>query len=166
MDHPGNSILVNCATRHQWVRNDGTVASTEIKTIGRGAACDLVLGNASVSTLHARLELADDGYLYVEDAGSRTGTWLQRCQESVRVIRTTLCVGDRISFGDEQVPLERLTSLFPARNNVRLRPGPNPKTPEPSRPVVRPGAPKTGASVARPRRDPVTGNLEKSDPEN
>ena len=138
------------------------MADQIVKTIGRGAACDLVLEDASVSLLHARLSLSEDGYLYVEDAGSDEGTWLERSDRSVRVLRATLCVGDRIRFGSADAPLERLTRLFEAGRNVRLRPRPALKMPEARR--VRP-TPATGMMAPK-RRNPVTGNLEENTREN
>ena len=138
------------------------MADQNVKTIGRGAACDLVLDDASVSLLHARLSLSDDGHLYVEDAGSDEGTWLERSDRSARVLRATLCVGDRIRFGGVEAPLERLTRLFAASQNVRLRPRPALKMPEARR--VRP-APASG-KMAPKRRNPVTGNLEENTREN
>ena len=138
------------------------MADPNVKTIGRGAACDLVLDDPSVSLLHARLSLSRDGYLYVEDAGSDQGTWLERNDRSVRVLRATLCVGDHIRFGGALAPLERLTRLYAASDEVKLRPRPALKMPETRRarpaPVPGPMAPK--------RRNPATGNLEENPREN
>ena len=41
--------------------------------VGRSPSADLALDDPSVSRLHARIEMRDDG-VYVEDLGSRNGT--------------------------------------------------------------------------------------------
>jgi len=137
----------------------------EIRTCGREPSCDLVLENSALSRLHARIELSEDGLVFVHDAGSSNGTFVNRNDSWIRVRRITLCIGDRIRFGDVEVPLARLTAVFGKRANIRLedrrfpvRPG---KTG--SKPVK--GRPDNGASLHKPRRNPVTGKIEER-PEN
>ena len=73
----------------------------KIKTCGRETSCDLVLEQSTVSRLHARIELADDGLVCIQDAGSHNGTFLNRNDTWIRVMRASqLCIGDRIRFGD------------------------------------------------------------------
>jgi DNA-binding NtrC family response regulator len=48
---------------------DGTIR------VGRGSHCDLNLPDRRVSADHARI-VAEDGVLFVEDSGSRNGTWI------------------------------------------------------------------------------------------
>jgi FHA domain/Domain of unknown function (DUF1707) len=64
-------------------------------TIGRDDGCDLVLGDLSVSRLHARLERDGSGWL-LEDLGSTNGTRLNGWRVSGQVpVRS----GDQVSFG-------------------------------------------------------------------
>ncbi|MBT8075450.1 MAG: FHA domain-containing protein, partial [Gammaproteobacteria bacterium] len=83
-----------------------------LKTCGREPSCELVLEHATISRLHARIELADDGLVSVRDAGSQNGTFLNRNDNWIRIKKAVLCIGDRVRFGDVEVPLERLTAVF------------------------------------------------------
>jgi len=91
-----------------------------IKYIGREASCDLALDHSTASRRHASLELREDGSVWVADADSRNGVFLHRNDGWIRVRRATLCVGDRIRFGDCEIPLQQLTALFGKRASVRL----------------------------------------------
>jgi FHA domain/Domain of unknown function (DUF1707) len=64
-------------------------------TIGRDPACDLLIGDLTVSRVHARLERDADGWM-LADLGSTNGTRLNgwRVREPVRVR-----AGDRVCFG-------------------------------------------------------------------
>ncbi|MBV8951904.1 MAG: FHA domain-containing protein, partial [Actinobacteria bacterium] len=65
-------------------------------TVGRGGGCEIVLPDDTyVSQVHARL-FQRDGRTYVEDLGSRNGTYVngQRIEAATRLRR-----GDRIQFG-------------------------------------------------------------------
>jgi FHA domain len=65
-------------------------------TVGRGGGCGIVLPDDHfVSTVHARLFRRGDD-LYVEDLGSRNGTFVNGDQVSVA---TRLRRGDRVQFG-------------------------------------------------------------------
>jgi hypothetical protein len=64
-------------------------------TIGRDDGCDLVLGDLSVSRLHARLERDDAGWL-LEDLSSTNGTRLNGWRVSGQV---PVRAGDQVSFG-------------------------------------------------------------------
>lgn len=96
--------------------------STEkcIKTLGQDESCDITLDDASISEFHARIELANDGRVFVHDTESISGTFLNRNDIWIRVAKVTLCIGDRIRFGNMEVPLERLTSTFGEHSNARL----------------------------------------------
>jgi hypothetical protein len=63
--------------------------------IGRADKCDLVLDDAYVSQMHARIFGKDDG-LMVEDLGSTNGTYVNRSRISSP---TPLHRGDRIKIG-------------------------------------------------------------------
>ncbi len=132
----------------------------EIKTCGRDPSCDLVLEDPALSRLHARIELADDGLVSINDAGSSNGIFLNRNDCWIHVRRVHLCIGDRIRFGDIEVPLERLTAVFGKRANIRL---------EARRFPIRRGkgvaTPLKGqadqeAALHKPRRNPATGKIE------
>jgi pSer/pThr/pTyr-binding forkhead associated (FHA) protein len=132
----------------------------EIRTCGRDPGCDLVLEDSTLSRLHARIELAADGLVSINDAGSSNGTFLNRNDRWIRIRKVTLCIGDRIRFGAIEVPLERLTAVFGKRHTTRLEarrfPARHGKT------VARPLAGQTdhGASLNKPRRNPATGKIE------
>lgn len=63
--------------------------------IGRSEKCNLVLDDAYVSQMHARIFSKDDG-LMVEDLGSTNGTYLNRNRISSP---TQLHRGDRVKIG-------------------------------------------------------------------
>ena len=136
----------------------------QIKTCGRETDCDIVLQSQGVAPLHARLELADDGLVRVVDGGSEQGTYLNRNDVWIRVIRITLCIGDRIRFGDVEVSIDRLVSVFGDDSNARLEakhfaPG-----------HVRSGTKlfvkhhDHGPVMQKPRRNPKTGKIEEDRP--
>jgi len=130
-----------------------------IKTCGREPSCDLVLEDTTLSRLHARIELVTDGRVFINDADSSNGTFLNRNDSWIRIRRSMLCIGDRIRFGDIEVPLQRITGLFGKRAGIRL---------EAKRFPARHGKAKSrsssqpdhGASLHKPRRNPVTGKIE------
>jgi len=130
------------------------------KTIGREAACDLVLEHTAASRTHARLELAEGGSLWVVDADSRNGTFLHRNDNWIRVRRVTLCVGDRIRFGDCEVPLQQLTAVFGTRAKIRL--GAKHFSLRQGRQGSKSfaGWDEPGPSLQKPRRNPLTGQIE------
>jgi len=136
----------------------------ETKTCGRDKSCDLVLEDETLSRFHARIERTDDRLVSIIDTGSSNGTFINRNDHWIRVRRVTLCIADRIRFGDVEVPLERLTALFGKRASIRL---------EARRFPVRKGTssarstatqPDQGVSLNKPRRNPVTGKIEKERP--
>ena len=140
------------------------IIATEFKTCGRDPACDLAFDDVTLSRVHARLELAADGLVTVHDLGSSNGTFLNRNDRWVRVKKVTLCIGDRIRFGDLEVALEKLTAVFGKRANTRL---------EAQRFHVRKtmavssaGRAGHGPALAKPRRNPVTGKIEEDRPVN
>ncbi|MGE0202576.1 MAG: FHA domain-containing protein [Hyphomicrobiaceae bacterium] len=63
--------------------------------LGRNASCDIVIGNDTVSSRHARLSLDSSGRLRIEDLGSSNGTWTT----TGRVTDISLDTGDAIRFG-------------------------------------------------------------------
>jgi len=137
-------------------------SAKEIRTCGREPSCDLVLEHSTLSRLHARVELSDDGLVTVSDAGSSNGTFLNRNDRWVRASKVTLSIGDRIRFGDIEVPLEQLTAIFGRRASTRLEDRRFPH--RHGKGLGRPSAGKAnaGASLNKPRRNPATGKIEDS----
>ena len=136
----------------------------DTKTCGRDPSCDLVLADTTLSRWHATIELADDGLVSVSDGESSNGTFINRNDSWVRIRRVILCIGDRISFGDVEVPLEHLTAVFGKRANIRLeaRHFPNRHGKSVARPVT--AESDHGASLRKPRRNPATGKIEEERP--
>ena len=64
--------------------------------LGRGAPSDIVLDDTYLSTQHARFSV-DDGDLFIEDLGSRNGSYVNA--EPV-IHRTQLLKGDVIQIGN------------------------------------------------------------------
>jgi len=140
-----------------------TVSSpVETRTCGREPSCDLVLEDSRLSRVHARIELSDDGLVTINDAGSSNGTFLNRNDRWIRARKVTLSIGDRIRFGDVEVPLERLTAVFGRSASTRLEARRFPH--RHGKGVVQPSAGKTdpGSSLNKPRRNPATGKIEDS----
>ena len=132
------------------------------KTVGREPSCDLVCEHATVSRFHARVELADDGFVSLVDTGSRNGTFLNRNDNWIRVHKVTLCIGDRIRFGELTVPLEQLTAVFGSRSNARLEATHFPlgHGDMANRPYADLHA--SGSRLKKPRRNPATGKVEEN----
>jgi two-component system, cell cycle response regulator len=63
--------------------------------IGRKGEVDIIIDSDSVSRRHARICRAPDGSWFVEDLGSRNGTWVNE----ERVTRRGLGHGDMLRFG-------------------------------------------------------------------
>jgi len=138
---------------------------SEIKTCGREPSCDLVLEDSTLSRIHARIELADDGLVSINDAGSSNGTFLNRNDSWIRVRRVTLCIGDRVRFGDVEVPLEGITAVFGKGANIRLEARHFPIRHGKAVAMPLKGQVDHGSSLHKPRRNPVTGKIEER-PEN
>lgn len=133
-----------------------------MKTIGRSSDCNLVLSHESVSRLQARVEVTREGYLAVQDAGSRNGTFLHRNGRWIRVRKVILGTQDRIRFGDREVPLETLVGLFGQGQRVRLREGYSVRgKPLLFEELLR-DLPRPRKILEHPRRNPLTGNIEEN----
>ena len=146
-----------------WQRPVST--AMKIKICGRDSSCELVLEDPTVSAIHARIELADDGKVWLHDADSASGTFLYRNDNWIRVKKVTLCIGDRIRLGDYEIPLDQLVSLFGQQSNARLE--------------ARHFALKHGniraklleqqldhkPKMNKPRRNPTTGKIEEKGPQ-
>jgi len=135
----------------------------EIKSCGRDPSCDLVVDDPALSRLHARIELADDGLVSIDDAGSSNGTFVNRNDCWIRTRKVHLCIGDRIRFGDTEVPLERITAVFGKRANIRLEARRFPVRRGKTVAVPPKGQTDHGPSMHKPRRNPATGKIEETD---
>lgn len=136
--------------------------TTHTKIIGQDKSCDIVLDDGSVSGSHARLELADDGLISVTDNESDNGVYLNRNERWIKVKRVTLCSGDKICFGQVQVPLGQLASAFGENSNAKLEK----KRVLLSRMKSAAGSfshhAESGTVLQKPRRNPVTGKIEEN----
>ncbi|MCA8985459.1 MAG: FHA domain-containing protein [Planctomycetaceae bacterium] len=72
----------------------------ELILVGRGVHCDIRLDDPSSSRVHCRL-LERDGKVFLTDAGSRWGTYVN----GVRVSECELAPGDKITIGETQLCL-------------------------------------------------------------
>lgn len=127
------------------------------KTIGSWSQCDLVVAGEKVSPIHAHIQLGSDGYLTVLDAGSDHGTFLQRNQQWIRIMKVELGSGDHIRCGDTEVELTHLVDLFGERVRVQLRDSQALRMPAL---LAERLAAETRVVIERPRRNPETGNIE------
>lgn len=139
---------------------------TKIKTCGRDPACDLVVDHPGLSRLHARIELAADGLVSLLDAGSSNGIYLNRNDSWVRAKKVVLSIGDRIRFGDAEVPLEQLTAVFGKQVSIRLEARRFPVRQGKTAATTRTARADNGPSLQKPRRNPKTGKIEEVSPGN
>ena len=134
-----------------------------IKTIGSEPNCDLIFDKSEVAGLQARLELDEDGRVYLLDAGSDLSTFLNRNEQWIRVHKIRLCVADRIRFGQFELPLSTLVSAFGSGANIRLGDDNfNSRRRQSSASPKRSNV-NVGVKLQRPRRNPLTGKIEQSD---
>src|SRR5712672_3245870 len=64
------------------------------QTIGRGGTCDIKIGDAGISSKHAKI-WCDDGAFFLMDLGSTNGTFVNDRD----VDREQLADGDTVTFG-------------------------------------------------------------------
>ena len=128
------------------------------RTIGSWNQCDLVVHGEKVAHIHAQLQLANDGYLTLLDAGSEHGTFLQRNEQWIRVMKVELGSRDGIRLGDTEVALAHLLELF--GEHVRLRDHHALRVP--AHLAERLAAAGTRVLLERPKRNPTTGIIEEN----
>jgi hypothetical protein len=131
---------------------------TRTRTLGSWSGCDLVLEGETVAPIHAQAQLTADGHIEIVDAGSDHGTWLNRNQQWIRVLKVDLGRRDRIRLGEQEVDIARLVELFGDRLRVRLRDIDTLRLPQ--RLKERLEAVEARVEFERPRRNPETGNIE------
>ena len=132
------------------------------KTCGSDPSNALVLAHESVSGLHARIELNDDGRVCLNDADSDNGSYLNRNDTWIRIMKVILCSGDRIRFGDIEVPLERLIAVFGSDTNARLEAKPVALRHTKNTVQSYTRLPGQGPVLNKPRRNPTTGKIEEN----
>ncbi|MBP7572313.1 MAG: FHA domain-containing protein [Acidobacteria bacterium] len=92
---PVAGVLVD-AEREYAIPAQGTL-------VGRGADCGVRLPSRRVSRVHARLGV-DGGQVWIEDAGSRNGTWINGHRQNGRVV---LSDGDEVTVGGWRLVFKR-----------------------------------------------------------
>lgn len=133
-----------------------------IKTIGRESGCDLVIDCADIAGVQARLELCAEGRVYLLDAGSATNTCLNRNEQWIKIHKIRLCIGDRVRFGEVEIPLPQLIAAFGKRADIRLGDESlSLRRHTSARPNIRDSS-TTGAKLQRPTRNPLTGKIEQN----
>jgi FHA domain/Domain of unknown function (DUF1707) len=75
--------------------------SADAVTVGRSSSCDVVVGEETVSRVHAELRHADDDAWIVRDLDSTNGTWLN----GSRVHEARVCGGDVLWLGGLRMEL-------------------------------------------------------------
>ena len=76
------------------------------KTVGRGREADVMVDDASLSRLHGRIAVDQDGQLSVDDLGSTNGTFVN----ADRVVTSVLRDGDRLRLGRLELVVSRATT--------------------------------------------------------
>src|SRR5207253_9822836 len=88
---------------------DIRIASGDAKTIGRSISADVVIDEPSLSRLHAKLTVDENGRLTVEDLGSTNGIFVNGEQR----MSGAVAAGDHVRFGflEYLVEAERSTQV-------------------------------------------------------
>lgn len=129
-----------------------------MKTIGSWEECDLVIDDASIAPIHAQVQITRDGYLALLDAGSDNGTFLHRNGSWIRVMRAELGSQDGVRLGNHELALAQLLALFDEHQRVQLRDSQAWR--EPPLRADRRDDKQPQVVLERPKRNPVTGNIE------
>jgi HD-GYP domain-containing protein (c-di-GMP phosphodiesterase class II) len=94
------------------------------KTVGRGRQADVMVDDASLSRLHARVTVDHDGQLAVDDLGSTNGIFVNGSEQ----LSAFVLAGDVIRFGRveyvvsaDDVPTSPLITEIPASSQTVLR---------------------------------------------
>ena len=130
------------------------------RTIGSWDGCDLAFDDKQMAPIHAQVQLNEDGFITVLDAGTDDGTFLQRNEQWIRIVRIELGSQDRIRCGSQVIDAGQLVKLFGEQVRVQLRD--NDKLRVPSALEERLAAAEKRVVFERPRRNPETGNIEEN----
>jgi FHA domain len=109
--------------------------SPDPQTIGRGSSCNIKIGDAGVSSKHAKI-WCEDGAFFLMDLGSTNGTFVNDRD----VDREQLSDGDTITFGETK-------ARFVA-DKPKPRPAPARAAPPPARAPARPSGRETMIDAA------------------
>ncbi len=125
-------------------------------TIGRERGCDVLIGDESVSRLHAEIWL-EDGRIMLADRGSSNGTKLIRAGTPTPLAAEILQPGDQVKFGSVTLDLKDLIDAVESKHPGALTiaastPPALPKTPPPLPP---PPAKAAAPPPPPPRQGPV-----------
>ncbi len=131
-----------------------------IITIGSNATCDLRLEDDSVSGLHAQARLDHGHFLWIRDESSAKGMFLGRNDGWVQVRLVTICVGDRLRFGNVEVDIDQITSLFEDPSEIRLAPTPAASVYDAQTGRFKLRNPDDDPTYTTPKRNADTGDLE------
>ena len=111
--------------------------------VGRHKTSDIVLSDASVSRVHARLTVSQ-GSLFVEDLGSSGGTYVNDMRVSGAV---PVRPGDRLRMGSFRLELEDDEPCTFTQTLETGRPAPRPEPQAPRPPAERPAPPPPAISA-------------------
>ncbi len=106
-------------------------------TIGRERGCDVLIGDDSVSRLHAEI-WSENGQIMVADRGSSNGTKLIRNGTSAPLSMEAIHPGDQVKFGSVTLDFRDLIEAVEIKNPGALSSGP-PPLPGPPPPPPRAG---------------------------
>ena len=91
----------------------GSRGSPTTYLIGRSTEADVVLGDTTVSRLHAELVVAVDGTWYLTDRGSTGGTYRRDAGAWVPITQGFVRTGDRLMLGGFECTLDDLLRRIP-----------------------------------------------------
>ena len=86
--------------------------------IGRSARADIVIGDATVSRLHAELVRGRNRTWYLTDRGSTGGTYLRNAGQWGPIRQDFIRPGDRLRFGEFESSLEDLLRRIPREGST------------------------------------------------
>lgn len=130
------------------------------RSIGRGSDCDLVIDDASVSRVHAQVDVTREGYLAVQDMDSSNGTFLYRKGRWLRAQRIVPGADDRLRLGDHEVSPQQLVALFSGISGIGLREGYAVRGKPLLFDKLLADLPSPKVIFEQPRRNPLTGTIE------
>jgi len=113
-------------------------------TIGRDKGCDVLIGDESVSRVHAEIWL-EGGTVMIADRGSSNGTSLVRAGGSSPLNFGSVDRTDRVRFGSVTLGVQELIEAIEIKNPGVFRPAagppplPPPLPPPPPPPLARAG---------------------------
>src|SRR5260370_7309266 len=111
------------------LENQEIELTPDAMTVGRSSACNIKIGDAGVSSKHAKI-WCEDGEYYLMDLGSTNGTFVN----DKDVLREKLTDGDVITFG--------MTKAAFVGDKPKARANPNPLPAASADPAPPPPAPK------------------------